>query len=63
MQTAVASAKVGIETIKSEGVMALTKGMGVFSFKRMADWTTRYFFVVQVTFARWRCGYEPHAVP
>lgn len=46
--TAVASAKVGMDTIRAEGVMALTKGMGVFSFKRMADWTTRYFFVVQV---------------
>jgi hypothetical protein len=37
-----------METIRTEGLMALTKGMGVFSFKRMADWTTRYFFVVQV---------------
>ncbi len=37
-----------MDTIRAEGVMALTKGMGVFSFKRMADWTTRYFFVVQV---------------
>lgn len=38
-----------MRVIKEEGVFALCKGMGVFSVKRMADWTTRYFFVVQVS--------------
>ena len=46
MQTAKASAQVGARVIKDEGVMALMKGVGVFSFKRFADWTTRYLFVV-----------------
>jgi len=47
-ETAVASGKLGFLLIKEEGVMALCKGMGVFAAKRMADWTTRYYFVVQV---------------
>ena len=51
METAIASAKMGLHVIKQEGVMALCKGMSVFSFKRMADWMTRYFFVVEVSMA------------
>lgn len=48
LSTAAESGKVGMAVIRTEGVSALCKGMGVFSFKRMADWTTRYFFVVEV---------------
>lgn len=53
METAIASAKVGSYLLQQEGVMALTKGMGVFAVKRAADWTTRYFFVVQVRLRQW----------
>eukprot|EP01138_Halocafeteria_seosinensis_P002838 gb/GECG01002899.1/.p1 GENE.gb/GECG01002899.1/~~gb/GECG01002899.1/.p1 ORF type:complete len:402 (+),score=43.92 gb/GECG01002899.1/:1-1206(+) len=48
LQTAKASAAVGIKVIKQEGLLALMKGMPVFAGKRFADWTTRYFFVVTV---------------
>lgn len=45
VETTVASAKLGGEIIAKEGVLVLCKGMGVFSFKRFCDWTTRYLFV------------------
>lgn len=48
MQTAVASAKVGARVVATEGPAALMKGVGIFSAKRAADWTTRYLFVVMV---------------
>jgi hypothetical protein len=48
MATAVASAKVGGRIVATEGPLALFKGVSVFSFKRAADWTTRYLFVVMV---------------
>jgi len=47
-QTALASARVGGRIVATEGPLALMKGVGVFSFKRAADWTTRYLFVVMV---------------
>jgi len=46
-QTTVASSKIGVRVIQNEGVLALMKGSGVFASKRVADWTTRYFFAVQ----------------
>lgn len=48
VDTAVASAKVGGRIIATEGSAALFKGVGVFSAKRAADWSTRYLFVVMV---------------
>ena len=45
-ETSVRSAKIGARVIRSEGMLALCKGMLVFSNKRFADWTSRYFFVV-----------------
>ena len=45
IQTTIASGKLGGEIIRKEGLGVLTKGMGVFSFKRFCDWTTRYLFV------------------
>jgi len=43
------SLKLGRELVATEGgLMSLTKGMGVFSFKRFCDWTTRYAFCVMV---------------
>lgn len=38
------SMRIGMEVIRSEGPAALMKGSLVFSSKRVADWTTRYFF-------------------
>ena len=46
--TAVASARVGADVVKREGLSALMKGAPTFAMKRFADWTTRYFFVVQL---------------
>lgn len=46
--TALHSLTLGAELIRKEGAFSLCKGMGVFSFKRFLDWTTRYAFVVLV---------------
>merc|ERR1719242_2820188 len=49
ISTTIHSAKLGRELVATEGgFMSLTKGMGVFSFKRFCDWTTRYGFCVMV---------------
>ncbi|RQM26800.1 hypothetical protein B5M09_000735 [Aphanomyces astaci] len=45
-ETIVKSGKVGMNVIRNEGVPALMKGSMVFSLKRVADWSTRYFFCV-----------------
>ena len=47
-QTTVAATKLGVEIVKSEGMMVLMKGAGTFTVKRIADWTTRFFFAEQV---------------
>ena len=44
----VAATKLGVELIQREGVSVLMKGAGTFTIKRVADWTTRYFFAEQV---------------
>lgn len=49
--TTVAATKLGVELIQREGVSVLMKGAGTFTIKRVADWTTRYFFAEQVTLA------------
>ncbi len=43
-KTTVASSKVGAQIISKEGLGVLMKGSGVFTVKRIADWTTRFFF-------------------
>merc|ERR1712087_874464 len=49
LSTSYHSLKLGRELIATEGgLRSLTKGMGVFSFKRFCDWTTRYAFCVMV---------------
>lgn len=42
--TAVASSRLGLEVVRREGFSGLMKGSAVFSAKRVADWTTRFFF-------------------
>lgn len=42
--TTIASTKIGAQVVRREGPMALMKGSLLFSTKRMADWTTRFFF-------------------
>jgi len=39
------STNVGIQVVKREGVVALTKGGVMFTTKRFFDWTTRFLFV------------------
>ena len=46
--TAAASFGVAGRIVATEGARALFKGVGAFSVKRAADWTTRYLFVVMV---------------
>ncbi|KAL7681320.1 putative mitochondrial carrier domain superfamily [Plasmopara halstedii] len=41
------SMRIGVKVIQKEGVAALMKGSGMFALKRVADWSTRFFFSVQ----------------
>merc|ERR1712113_157442 len=45
IETAVLSGKIGVQVVKKEGPLALTKGLPVFTIKRGADWTTRFLGV------------------
>ncbi|GAB9476155.1 hypothetical protein Gpo141_00013225 [Globisporangium polare] len=47
LETCKASMSVGMKVIRNEGAMALMKGSVVFSMKRVADWSTRFFFSVE----------------
>lgn len=47
LETARQSMSVGMKVIRNEGASALMKGSVVFSLKRVADWSTRFFFSVQ----------------
>ncbi|KAF1315712.1 hypothetical protein FI667_g15830, partial [Globisporangium splendens] len=47
LETCKQSMQVGMKVIRNEGVLALMKGSTVFSLKRVADWSTRFFFSVQ----------------
>lgn len=47
--TTVASSRVGLSVVKNEGLAALMKGSMLFSTKRVADWTSRFFFAEVVT--------------
>ncbi|KAJ0412696.1 hypothetical protein ATCC90586_002326 [Pythium insidiosum] len=46
-ETTLKSFQVGMKVIQNEGIAALMKGSVVFSMKRVADWSTRFFFSVQ----------------
>lgn len=45
IETAKMSSSIGVQVIKKEGTMALTKGLPIFVTKRFFDWTTRFLFV------------------
>lgn len=47
--TTVAATKLGVELVKKEGGLVLMKGAGTFTIKRIADWSTRFFFAEQVS--------------
>jgi len=55
-ETTRASFVVGARVIRTEGLSALMKGAGVFSMKRVGDWTTRYFFAVSAENILFRRG-------
>jgi hypothetical protein len=46
IQTTLASCKLGGQIIQREGLSSIMKGSLIFSTKRIADWTSRFFFVV-----------------
>ena len=48
--TTVASSRVGVDLVHREGVSALMKGAALFSSKRVADWTTRFYFAESVAY-------------
>ncbi|TDH70379.1 hypothetical protein CCR75_005771 [Bremia lactucae] len=47
LETMTRSMHIGVRVIQNEGVAALMKGSGMFSLKRVADWSSRFFFSVQ----------------
>ncbi|CAI5720645.1 unnamed protein product [Hyaloperonospora brassicae] len=47
LETVSRSMRIGVKVIQQEGGMALMKGSGMFSLKRVADWSTRFYFSVQ----------------
>ncbi|KAI9912844.1 hypothetical protein PsorP6_005785 [Peronosclerospora sorghi] len=47
LETMSRSMRIGVKVIRAEGVTALMRGSGMFSLKRVADWSTRFFFSVQ----------------
>ncbi|KUF76587.1 Mitochondrial Carrier (MC) Family [Phytophthora nicotianae] len=47
LETMSRSMRIGVKVIQKEGVAALMKGSGMFSVKRVADWSSRFFFSVQ----------------
>ena len=48
LDTAKAACRIGASVIHNEGALALMKGSSMFAMKRVADWTSRYFFVIAV---------------
>jgi len=44
MQTVFLSFTIGLDVVRSEGILALLKGSNVFALKRVLDWSTRYYF-------------------
>lgn len=56
LQTTEMSVKVGMKVINNEGVLALMKGSGVFSLKRVGDWVTRYYFATEIENFMFRRG-------
>jgi hypothetical protein len=42
--TTIASSKMGVRVVRTEGVLGLFKGSMIFSGKRMADWSSRFLF-------------------
>lgn len=38
------SFRVGLDVVKTEGMLTLMKGSNIFALKRVFDWSTRYFF-------------------
>lgn len=47
-ETTSKSVLVGMSVVRTEGVASLMKGSITFSTKRVADWSTRYFFSIMV---------------
>jgi len=60
VETTRRSTMVGMEVIRKEGAAALMKGSVVFSAKRVADWTTRYFFATWVEDVMFKRGNAAH---
>ena len=46
LETCKKSLSIGMKVIQNERIGALMKGSAVFSMKRVADWSTRFFFSV-----------------
>jgi hypothetical protein len=49
LTTAIVSSKLAVNLIQSEGLSVLSKGLGLFTVKRTADWTTRFLFAEMIT--------------
>ncbi|CAI5728329.1 unnamed protein product [Peronospora destructor] len=62
LETMSRSMRIGVKVIHKEGVAALMKGSGIFSLKRVADWSTRFFFSVQAENIVYKRGNPDHVL-
>lgn len=44
LRTTLLSLSIGLDVVRDEGLFALMKGSQVFAFKRVCDWSSRYYF-------------------
>jgi len=63
LETVRQSMTVGMRVIREEGPAALMKGSGVMAGKRVADWSTRFYFCVLAENLLFRRGAEDPARP
>jgi hypothetical protein len=57
-KTTLLSARIGMDVVRTEGVLALMKGANIFATKRVFDWATRFFFAdgIESILTKWKGG-------
>lgn len=55
------SASVGLDIVRTEGILTLMKGANIFATKRVFDWSTRYFFaeMMEEIIGYWKSNGQP----
>jgi hypothetical protein len=57
-KTTLLSARIGMDVVRTEGLLALMKGANIFATKRVFDWATRFFFAdgIESIMTKWKGG-------